>query len=150
LAWAIAKIMTGVVAARRGRFPDVVSSVQQALPALSAEAPLPSQLSARLLLVKAYAALGRPEEAERVLADAGEHTGRFLALDGPQLMIAKSWLAAAKGFESRALQLARAAADAAHESGQYAAEAEALHDAARFGDRTVAGRLAALTDHVQG
>ena len=100
--------------------------------------------------MKAYAALGRTEEAERVLADAEEHSGRFMALHGPQLMIAKSWLAAAKGLERRALELARAAADAAHQSGQYAVEAEALHHAARFGDRTVAERLAALAEHVDG
>ena len=100
--------------------------------------------------MKAYAALGRTDEAERVLADAEERSGRCVALHGPQLMIAKSWLAAAKGFDRRALELARAAADAAHQSGQYAVEAEALHHAARFGDRTVAGRLAALAEHVNG
>jgi DNA-binding NarL/FixJ family response regulator len=66
------------------------------------------------------------------------------------VMIAKSWLAAAKGLQRRALELARAAADAAHQSGQYAAEAEALHHAARFGDRTVAERLAALVEQVDG
>ena len=103
-----------------------------------------------MLLVKAYAALGRTEEAERVLADAEEHSGRCVALYGPQLVIAKSWLAAAEGLERRALELARAAADLAHQSGQYAVEAEALHHAARFGDRTVAGRLAALAEHVNG
>ena len=150
LGWAIAKIMAGLVAVYRGKFPDVVSSIEQALAAQAAEGPLPWQLPARVLLVKAYAALGRTDEAERVLADAEERTGRCVALHRPQLVIAKSWLAAAKGFERRALELARAAADAAHQSGQYAVEAEALHHAARFGDRTVAERLAALAEHVNG
>jgi DNA-binding NarL/FixJ family response regulator len=147
-AWAIAKIMAGLVAAYRGKFPDVISSIEQALAALTAEAPVSWQLPARVLLVKAYAALGRPDQAERALADAEKHTGRSVGLHGPQLMIAKSWLAAAKGLERRALELARAAADAAHQSGQYAVEAEALHHAARFGDPTVAERLAALAEHV--
>jgi len=150
LAWAIAKIMAGLVAAHRGKFPDVISSIEQALAALAAEASLPWLLPARLLLARAYAALGSPDQAERVLADAEEHTGRSMALHAPQAMIAKSWLAAAKGLQRRSVELARAAADAAHQSGQYAVEAEALHHAARFGDGSVAARLAALPDHVNG
>ncbi len=148
--WAAATIAAGHVAASRGKFPDVVSSIEQALAALGAEGPRPWQFSARVLLVKAYAALGRTEEAERVLADAEERGGRCVALYCPQLMIAKSWLAAAQGSDRGALELARAAADAAHQSGQHAVEAEALHHAARFGDRTVAERLATLAEHVNG
>ena len=71
-------------------------------------------------------------------------------LHEPQRTISKAWLAAAKGMERRAIELALLAADDAHQAGQYAVEAEALHHAARFGDRTVADRLAALTDKVQG
>jgi hypothetical protein len=43
-----------------------------------------------------------------------------------------------------------AAATAARRSGQYAAEAEALDHAARFGDRTVADRLGAFAETLQG
>ena len=39
LAWAIAKIMAGLVAVYRGKFPDVVSSIEQALAAQAAEDP---------------------------------------------------------------------------------------------------------------
>ncbi|MBV9090410.1 MAG: AAA family ATPase [Mycobacteriaceae bacterium] len=150
LGWAIAKVMAGLVAVYRGKFPEAVASIEQALAALAGEVSLPWLLPARHLLARAYAGLGRTDEAEHVLADAEEHTGRFMAMHGPQVTIAKSWLAAAKGFERRALELARAAADVAHQSGQYAAEAEALHHAARFGDGSVAERLAALVEHVQG
>ena len=150
LAWAIAKIMAGLVAVHRGKFRDAVSSVEQALAALAAEAAMPWLLPARLLLARAYAALGRTDEAERVLADAKEHSGRFVALHTPQVMIAQSWLAATKGLQRRAVESARAAADVAHQAGQLAVEAEALHHAARFGDRTVAERLAALVDLVDG
>ena len=150
LGWAIAKITAGLVATYRGKFPQAVSSIEQALAALAAEASLPWRLPARLLLARAYAALGNVEQAERVLEDAKEHTGQFVALHHPQLLIAKSWLAAAKGAQRSAVELARAAADAAHGPGQYAAEAEALHHAARFGDRNVASRLAALAECVDG
>lgn len=148
--WAIAKIMAGLVATYRGRFREAISSMEQAIAALNAEASLPWQLPARVLLVRAYAALTNVDEAERVLEDTQEHTGPHEALWEPQVMIAKAWLAAAKGGERSAVDLARAAADLAHTSGQYAAEAEALHHAARFGDRTVAGRLGTLAKRVEG
>jgi DNA-binding CsgD family transcriptional regulator len=150
LAWAIAKIMAGAVATARGDFPEVVSSIEQALAALSAESPLPWQLPGRLLLARAYAALGRIGEAERVLTDAAEHSGPSMALHEPQRLIARSWYAAVKGMERNAVELARAAADNAHRSGQYALEAEALHHATRFGDRTTAARLAELAGIVHG
>jgi hypothetical protein len=102
LPWAIANIMAGLVASYRGKFDDVISTIEQALAALDAGASLPWRLPARLLLARAYAALGRADETERVLADAAEHTGQQVALHDPQLMIAKSWLAAAKGLEHEA------------------------------------------------
>ena len=45
--WAVAKIMAGLVAAYRGKFPDVISSIEQALAALGAEAPRPWQFPAQ-------------------------------------------------------------------------------------------------------
>jgi DNA-binding CsgD family transcriptional regulator len=150
LGWAIAKITSGLVATHRGRFPEAISSIEQALAALAAEASLPWRLPARLLLARAYAAIGNIEQAERVLADAKEHSGHFVALHEPHRLIAKACLAAAKTGERSGIELARDAADLAHRSGQYAVEAEALHHAARFGDRTVARRLAALGDCVSG
>jgi DNA-binding NarL/FixJ family response regulator len=150
LGWAIAKITVGLVATYCGRFRDAISSIEQALAALNAENSLPWRLPARILLVRAYAALGRVAEAERVLADTKEHSGPHMALHDPQLMISKSWLAAARGGERTATSQALQAADLAHEVGQYAVEAEALHHAARFGDRTVLDRITALAAHVQG
>ena len=72
----------------------------------SAEAPLPWQLPARLLLARAYAALGRKDDAERVLTEAAAHTGPSMELHEPQRTISKAWLAAAKGMERRAVELA--------------------------------------------
>lgn len=150
LAWAIAKIAAGVVATARGNFPEAITSIEQALAALNAEESMPWPLPGRLLLARAYAALGNTAEAERVLTDAAEHSGPQTAIHDPQRLLSKSWYAAAKGMERRALELARAAADKAREVGQFALEAEALHHAARFGDRTVAERLGALVDQVSG
>lgn len=150
LAWAISKIMAAMVDTRRGCFPQVISQIEQALAAFTAEVPLPWRLPARLLLAKAYAVLGDPQQAQRVLTEADEHTGDHMALHRPSRMIAQSWLAAAENSEQRSIHLARAAADAARESGQYATEADALHDAVRFGDHTVANRLADLTQLVDG
>ena len=150
MGWAIAKMTAGLVAIYRGKFPDAVSSLEQALAALNDEALLPWRLPGRLLLARAYAALGSPQQAERVLDDATEHVGQFTAAFEPQRVIAKSWLAAAKGGERPAAELACAAAHLAQQSGQYAVEAEALHHAARFGDRSGASRLAVLAEHVDG
>lgn len=150
LAWAIAKITVGLVATHRGDFPAAISSLEQALAALAAEAPLPWRLPARLLLARAYAALGRTRDAERVLVDATEHTGQYVALHEPQRTLANACLLAAKGLERGAVESALSAADQAQDFGQFAVEAEALHHAARFGARAVADRLAALTDKVHG
>jgi DNA-binding NarL/FixJ family response regulator len=150
LGWAIAKITAGVVATHRGHFPEAIASFEQALAALSAETSLPWLLPARLLLARCYAAVGRIDQAERVLADTKEHSGQFMALHDPELLISKAWLGAAKSGQRPGIELARAAADAAGRSGQYAVEAAALHHAARFGDQTVADRLKTLADQVDG
>jgi len=150
LGWAIAKITAGLVATYRGRFPEAISFIEQALAALNAETSLPWRLPARLLLARAYAALGQTGQAERVLDDANEHTGRHMELHEPQRMIAKAWLTAAIGGESTAAAAARRAARVAHHAGQYALEAEALHHAARFGDRTAAEPLAAVVPRLDG
>ncbi|GGL17658.1 helix-turn-helix transcriptional regulator [Nocardia jinanensis] len=148
--WAIARIAVGVVATYRGRFRAAITAFEQALAALDAETSLPWKLPARLLLARAYAVLGEVEHAERVLADAEEHSGPYMALHEPQRMIARAWLAAAAHNPHSAVELARKAADTAHRTGQFALEAEALHHATRFGDRTLAARLAVVAGRVQG
>lgn len=150
IGWAIAKIAAGQAATYRGKFPEAIACIGQALAALNAETSLPWRLPGRLLLARAYAALGRTGEAERVLDDANEHTGRHVALHEPQRMIAKAWLTAARGGERTAADAARHAANAAHRAGQYALEAEALHHAARFGDRSTVAPLAAVVPRLDG
>ncbi|UGT61045.1 helix-turn-helix transcriptional regulator [Nocardia asteroides] len=149
LGWAIAKIAVGVVATARGRFREAITAFEQALAALNAETSLPWQLPARLLLVRAYAALGDTEKVEKTLRDAAEHAGPHLALHEPQRMLARAWAAAPQN-SATAAELARRAARIARGAGQFALEAEALHHAARFGDGTGAARLAELAPKVQG
>lgn len=148
--WAIAKITAGLVCVYRGQFLDAIRAIEQALAALNAESSLPWRLPARLLLARAYAALGQAEQAARVLAEAKEHTGSQVAVHDPALLIAEAWLVAARGSDRAAVDAARRAATKAAAAGQYALEAEALHHAARFGDRTVATRLAALAKRIAG
>ncbi|MEV0354938.1 LuxR C-terminal-related transcriptional regulator [Nocardia sp. NPDC050697] len=148
--WAIEKICCGTVAVARGRFRDAATALEQALAALVAETALSWQLPAQLLLARAYATLGDVAAAERVLAAAGEHDGPHTALHEPHRLLARAWLAAADHNVHAATGFARAAADLAHRGGQLGFEAEALHHAARLGDRTVAARLGALARQVQG
>lgn len=148
--WALTKVMAAVVASYRGKFVDVISPIEQALAALVGEDTLPWQLPAQLLLARAHAALGRPDKADVVMADAARHIGRHMAIYDPQVILANAWVAAARGGDKTAIMLARKASHAAHESGQYAVAAEALHDAARFGDRSVSARLSSLAGRVQG
>lgn len=148
--WAIARIAAGVVATYRGRFRAAIAAFDQALAALDAETSLPWKLPARLLLARCHAALGEVDRAEQVLDEAAEHQGPYMLLHEPQRLIARAWLAAAEHRAHHAIDQARRAADLAHRTGQFALEAEALHHAARFGDRRVAGRLRVLAGRVQG
>ena len=148
--WAVTKVMAALVANYRGQFTDVISPIEQALAALVGEDTLPWQLPAQLLLARAHAALGQPEKADRVMAQAARHMGPHMAIYGPQVTLANAWVAAARGGDKTAIALAHKAGEAAHEAGQYAVEAEALHDAARFGDRAVSARLSWLAGRVQG
>ncbi|WP_040631804.1 LuxR C-terminal-related transcriptional regulator [Smaragdicoccus niigatensis] len=150
VAWAISKGIAGTVALGRGHLAEVVALIEQALAAMSAEVPLPWRLPAMILLAKAYAGLGRADDSARVLAETQAHTGGHMAIHEPHLMLARAWAAAAEDAPQRAIDIARRAAEKARNSGQLAAEADALHSAARFGDRAVAGRLAQLAEVVDG
>lgn len=68
----------------------------------------------------------------------------------PEMRLAQAWVAAAEGSVSEAVALARQAAEVAASQHQPAVEVLALHTAVRFGDRTVAARLAQLATQVDG
>ncbi|WP_225726058.1 MULTISPECIES: LuxR family transcriptional regulator [unclassified Nocardia] len=150
VAWGMSKILQGTVDVAQGRFPDGIEHLEQALAALAAEGAAAWMFPARIRLAEAYSALGRATEAAETIAEATARGGRHSAVYEPQLDIARAWLSAAEGTVTPAIRLAMSAADAAARAHQHAIEAFALHAAARFGDASVAGRLADLAAKVDG
>lgn len=150
LAWGMSKILQGTVDVAQGRFGDGIDNLEQALAALTAEGAAAWMFPARIRLAEAYAALGRADEAADAIAGAVERGGRHSAVYEAQLEIARSWHAGAQGVVTSAIKSAMKAADAAARGRQHAIEAVALHSAARFGEHSVAGRLADLAARVDG
>ncbi|MFF0528411.1 LuxR C-terminal-related transcriptional regulator [Nocardia amikacinitolerans] len=150
LAWGLSKILQGTVDVAQGRFIDGIEHLEQALAALTTEGAAAWLFPARIRLAEAYSALGRAQDAAESVAEAARRGGRHSAVYEPQLEIAKACVAGAEGTVTPAVRLAIGAADSAARSHQHAIEAMALHTAARFGDHSVAGRLADLAARVDG
>jgi DNA-binding CsgD family transcriptional regulator len=141
LAWGMANVLSGTIELARGSFLDAIPRMEQTVAALTSESAASWSFPARLLLAQSYCALGRAEPGAKMVAELRTRFGRHVALFGPQLRIAESWLAAAEGNVSGAIVLALDAARLAKESGQRAIEMLALHDAVRYGDRSCLARL---------
>ncbi|MBH0778123.1 LuxR C-terminal-related transcriptional regulator [Nocardia bovistercoris] len=150
LAWAMSKISQGITDVACGRLPDGIEHLEQALAATIAEGVASWIIPARIRLAEAYAALGRRAEAAAAIEDAERRGGDHTAVYDPMLEIARACLAGAEGGVTTAVRAALRAADAAAGSRQFAVEATALHTAARFGDTSVAERLARLATEVDG
>ncbi|MEC3958600.1 LuxR C-terminal-related transcriptional regulator [Nocardia sp. CDC153] len=150
LAWGFAKILQGTVDVAQGQFPQGIDNLEQALAALAAEGAAAWMFPAHLRLAEAYAGLGRATEAAEAIAAASFRGGRHSAVYEPMLELARAMQAAAEGTATPAIRLALSAADIAARSHQHAIEAMALHTAARFGDHSVAGRLADLAARIDG
>src|SRR6476659_8795808 len=150
LAWGMANVLIGTIELARGRFLDTMSRMEQTVAALTAESAASWSFPARLLLAPSSCALGRVEPGAKMVAELRTRFGRHVALFGPQLRIAESWLAAAEGNVSRAIELALDAARLARESKQRAIEMLALHDAVRFGDQSCLSRLVEVANATGG
>ncbi|KAA0017069.1 helix-turn-helix transcriptional regulator [Antrihabitans cavernicola] len=150
MAWAMANTLVGVVEVGQGRFPAAIERLEQAVAAMASDSAAAWSFPARIAVAQAYSALGRSTDAQREIAAAQSRGGKHVAVFGPQLELARAWAAASEGTTGRAVDLARGSAVAAAESGQFAIEAEALHAAARFGDKTVADRLAEVAAQIDG
>ena len=150
LAWGMANVLIGTIELARGRCLDTMSRMEQTVAALTAESAASWSFPARLLLAQSYCALGRVEPGAKMVAELRTRFGQHVALFGPQLRIAESWLAAAEGNVSRAIELALDAARVAGESGQQAIEMLALHDAVRYGDRSCLSRLVEVANATGG
>lgn len=141
LAWGMANVLVGTVGVARGLFADTVPRMEQTVAALTAESSASWSFPARLMLAQSYCALGRTEPGAKMMAEVKTRYSRHVAVFGPQLKIAESWLAASEGNVSAAIELALEAARLAADSGQQAIEMLALHDAVRFGDQSCLERL---------
>ena len=141
LAWGMGNVLSGTIEVARGNFLDAIPRMEQTVAALTSESAAAWSFPARLLLAQSYCALGRAEPGAKMVAELRTRFGRHVAVFGPQLRIAESWLAAAEGNVSGAIVLALDAARQAKESGQQAIEMLALHDAVRYGDRSSLARL---------
>ncbi|WP_433592106.1 LuxR C-terminal-related transcriptional regulator [Nocardia sp. CA-145437] len=150
LAWGLAKILQGTVDVAQGKFPQGIDNLEQALAALTTEGAAAWMFPAQLRLAEAYSALGRSADAAEAIAAASFRGGRHSAVYEALLDLARAMQAAAEGTATPAVRLAIGAADLAARSHQHAVEAMALHTAARFGDATVAGRLADLAARIDG
>jgi DNA-binding CsgD family transcriptional regulator len=141
LAWGMANVLVGTIGVARGLFADTVPRMEQTVAALTAESAASWSFPARLLLAQSYCVLGRVQPGATMMAEVKTRFGKHVAVFGPQLKVAESWLAAAEGNVSAAIELALEAARLASESAQQAIEMLALHDAVRFGDQTCLDRL---------
>lgn len=150
LAWGMANVLAGTVGLARGNFADTVTRMEQTVAALTAESAASWSFPARMLLARSYCVLGRTTPGSRMMAEVKTRFSRHVAVFGPQLTIAESWLAAAEGNVSAAIDLAMQAAQSARDSGQAAIEMTALHDAVRFGDQTCLDRLVEIADAAGG
>jgi DNA-binding CsgD family transcriptional regulator/DNA replicative helicase MCM subunit Mcm2 (Cdc46/Mcm family) len=150
LAWGMANVLVGTIGLARGDFIDTVSRMEQTVAALTAESAASWSFPARLLLAQSYCALGQVQPGAKMVAELKVRSGRHVAVFGPQLRIAESWLAAAEGNVSAAIELALDAARLADSSDQCAVSMLALHDAVRFGDQSAAERLNKVASSVGG
>ncbi len=128
LAWGMGNVLRGTIELARGSFLDAIPRMEQTVAALTSESAASWSFPARLLLAQSYCALGRVEPGAKMVAELRTRFGRHVALFGPQLRIAESWLAAAEGNVSGAIVLALDAARLAKESGQALAVPDARLD----------------------
>ena len=149
LRWGLTNMLAGTVDLARGQFAAAASRMEQTVAALTTESAAWWSYP-RLLLAQAYCGLGRAEAAAAIIAELRSRTGGHYAWLHPQLRIVEAWLAAAQGNVSGAIAVATDAADLADQAGQLAVEMLALHDAARFGDRTSLQRLIDVAGSVDG
>ncbi|MEI7715207.1 MAG: LuxR C-terminal-related transcriptional regulator [Mycobacterium sp.] len=149
LDWGLDTMSAGTIDLARGNFAAAAARIDQSIAALTTESAAWWSVP-RILVAKAYCGLGRVNQAEATVAELRTHAASNRTIFHPQLRIVDAWLAAAQGNVSGARSSAIDAADLARHSGQRAIEALALHDAARFGDRTAPQRLIDVAAAIDG
>lgn len=146
---AVDELLDGLVANARGCVDDAQRIFLNGLGQIPDEARRWAVLI-RLGLAQAMAMAGDAAGALATLAVAETSSLPQWREIEPELGIVKAWVTAARHASEQAQVLARAAATAARDGGQYGVEVVALQTAVQFGDRTVATRLAELACVVDG
>ena len=140
----------GEAALARGRIDQAVRCFREILAALE---PIDTQdlvLVSLLRLTEALAIAGDLSAAGRTCDRLESDRHPAYVFLGPDILLARAWVTAAEGHLRRAITVTHAAAAEAVRLGQPASEVMALQTAVRFGDRTVADRLATLAGTVDG
>jgi len=144
-------ILLGQAALAQGRVARALGWLREAHISLTPLGDLGGWLfRCRVSLTQALAMAGQVSEAKQALAEVDENDHPAFAFLGPEVMLARAWVAAAEGAVSLARRLARQAVDLAADAGQLAYEVLALQTAVAFGDRGAGGQLTTLASRVDG
>lgn len=122
-ALASAAVSLGTVAMAYGNVRGAVRWLREALSHTEHDQPFAFRPAVLVALARAYAMAGKPDAAEDALGSLG----------GPRASWGRAWVLAARGELTRATELAREAAERAHEQGRRGTAAVILHDMVRFG-----------------
>lgn len=143
-AQAIVTALAGRVDFVRGSAVLACEALRKSVWTMSESLPVGWVMLVAAWLAQAAGARGDAETARVALARAEKATGPQVAVFLPELELARSWVQAAAGQTTSARSHANRAAKTARRAGMHAVEANALHTAVRFGDRSQSVRLAAL------
>lgn len=144
-------VMAGHAAFSAGDLPAARQWLKQGLDGLiSANETMGWTFHCLVSLTQTLAMAGERDAAAQALEQLEQRRCPAFAFLEVEVLLARAWVASAQGAVSEAVRLAAAAAEKAVILGQPAFEVLALQTATRFGDRTVAGRLAELATQVDG
>lgn len=144
-------MLVGHAAFSTGDLPAARQWLQQALNGfLAAKETIGWTFHVLVTLTQTLAMTGERDAAAQALEQLEQSRHPAFAFLDAEVLLAKAWVAAAQGCVSEAQRLAGTAAEKAVALAQPALEVLALQTAVRFGDRTVAGRLAELAAQVDG
>ncbi|WP_166356350.1 helix-turn-helix transcriptional regulator [Phytoactinopolyspora limicola] len=146
----ISRALRGFTQFFRGDVTTAASTLQETAASLRAYDRTGWAFLAALHLTQALALAGRATDARTAWDQclALQHPG--FVYRGPDVMLTDAWVAAAGGEISRAIDVAREAAQRAATTGMYGPETLCLHAAVRLGDSTAASRLSELAAATMG
>jgi DNA-binding NarL/FixJ family response regulator len=146
----VTSFMCALVAISRGQVRTAARWYRQAIAGIEGADPGGWSFFGLVGLTAAVAMGGETGSARQAFDAMTAARHPVYVLTEPDVLLAQAWVAAVEGGVSRAVVLARQAAEVAARHPQPAVEVFALHTAVCFGDRTVADRLAQLSNQIDG